>query len=95
MAKITRLDDPNNPYNVKRTPTSAPTPEQQARNKARSDALRAEAERRELRKPEPTQQPKSVAPIMRRANEEYMDARRQKIDGEVERAIKANSLRRK
>lgn len=34
--KITRLNDPANPYGGKRTPTAAPTPKQAAANKARS-----------------------------------------------------------
>ena len=36
--KITRLGDPANPYGRKGTPTSAPTPAQQAANRARSQA---------------------------------------------------------
>jgi len=36
--KITRLNDPANPYGGKRTPTSAPSAAQQAVNKARSQA---------------------------------------------------------
>lgn len=77
MPKITRLDDPNNPYNVKRTPTSAPPAEQKARNKAKSDALRARSERAA---------PAPAAPsIMQRANREYMEARKKAIDKQIAR----------
>ena len=78
--KITRLDDPNNPYNVKKTPTAAPSAAQQALNKARSDALRAQSEAAALKPKaiEPAGRP--VQPIMRRANDEYMAARKRAIN---------------
>lgn len=92
-AKITRLNDPNNPYGGKRTPTAAPSAEQQARNKARSDALRAKADREALA-PKPTPVSK---PLMQSANEQYMDARTRAIDNEVEgkRGAAARALRSK
>ena len=88
-AKITRLNDPNNPYNIKRTPTSAPSAAQQARNKAASDALRAQAERDAMRP-----KPAVTAPLMQRANEQYMDSRQKAIDNQIDRATMARTLRR-
>lgn len=79
MAKITRLNDPSNPYNVKKTPTSGPTEEQKIRNKARSDALRA------YDRPLPPSPPEKKG-IMQRANEEYMESRKRTINKAIQEA---------
>lgn len=86
MAKITRLDDPNNPYNVKKTPTSAPTAEQQARNRAASEALRRRDENAALNaRPAPAEK-RSVSP--------YMEARHRAIEN-AERWAMGQALRGK
>ncbi len=92
MAKITRLDDPNNPYNVKRTPTAAPTGAQKARNKAAND--RVPPASRPAAPPNTPSGGRSVHPMMKRANEQYNEARSTAIDNAVEGKKRADVLRR-
>ena len=58
--KITRLGDPANPYGGKRTPTAAPTPQQAATNRARSQRMATTDANAALRAPKAT--PKPAAP---------------------------------
>ena len=77
--KITRLGDPANPYGRKGTPTSAPTPAQQAANRARSQAG-----------PERTQAkpaPKPAQPVG--------GLRQRQIDLAVDRRVMGNPAKRR
>lgn len=77
--RITKLDDPANPYGKKRTPTRARTEGEKMEALARS--RQSEPAKRPAAKPAAT---RPVAPIMKRANAEYNAARHRAIDNAVE-----------
>lgn len=80
--KITRLGDPANPYSGKRTPTAAPTPAQQAINRANSQKVAPV-----VRTPAPKTPAKRV-PIMQQLNDQYGGgARKRAIDAAVDAAV--------
>lgn len=86
--KITRLNDPANPYGGKRTPTAAPTAAQQVKNKAASQAAQTRQANAAL-KARPAASPvvattRAVNPLMKKANEQYMDSRKAAIDRQVD-----------
>lgn len=78
--RITKLDDPANPYGQKRTPTRARTEGEKMEALARS--RKAEPAKRPATKPIPAAS--RVHPVMKRANAEYNAARHKAIDDAVE-----------
>ena len=76
--KITRLNDPANPYGGKKTPTAAPTAVQQATNRVASQRVPVPAKTKAVVvKP-------VVSPMMKRANANAMGSRKAVIDNAVE-----------
>lgn len=79
--KITRLGDPANPYGKKKTPTAAPTPAQQARNRAASDAA-------SMRSANAAVKPKPAAmPVVKQVQMGYAARQNARIDGAVNGAV--------
>lgn len=79
--KITKLDDPNNPYNVKKTKTAAPTAAEQARNRAVSQAM----PERTAPAPPPRPKPTIANSMMKRAQEIGQRARDERIESGMRR----------
>lgn len=77
--KITRLNDPANPYNVKRTPTAAPTPQQAAANRARSQTPAP------MPKPAPAAKPAPKQTLLGKLNHDIGGgARKRALDAAIE-----------
>ena len=77
--RITKLDDPANPYGKKRTPTRARTEGEKMEALARS--RQSTPAKRTSAKPADASR---VHPVMKRANAEYNAARHKAIDDAVE-----------
>lgn len=85
--KVTRLSDPKNPYGGKKTPTGRP----QDRPKPAAAKKATPAERKKpsfMDTAKAAMQDLSEAPSrkMKRANKEYMDARKEKIERGLRRS---------
>lgn len=80
--KITKLNDPANPYSTSPTPIAAPSADQQARNRAASQKAAAEALKRKPKTPLP------VSSLMQQLNDQYMGARHRAIENGVSGKVK-------
>lgn len=79
MAKITRLNDPANPYGKKATPIKGISEEEKARRRAISQKPAARPAARPV-----APKPRAPNPLMQRLNEQYMDSRHRTIENAVD-----------